>query len=186
MSQSTVDKTVTLTHGALGLMLLGALAIGLLSGGLAGGLLVAAGRARSGAAEAGLSVHPERAWLGVTYVALTPAVAERYGLKAQAGALVVAVAAGSPAERGGIAEGDVITSIDQRSTTESAGSGDAIVDVVRSRKPGDMLAITIQREGSEQSLEIVLGRQPQMRAPQESQSFMQRLYEYMMRRLGQQ
>jgi S1-C subfamily serine protease len=186
MTESTARKTITLGHGAFALVLLGALVIGLVSGALAGGYVVAAARARAGSPDSAASRPPERAWLGMTYVLLTPAVAQRYNTTVQSGALVVAVTPGSPAEHGGLLEGDIITAMDQRSVGGNAGAGDAIMDAIRGKKSGDKLQVIILRNGSEQSLDIVLGRLPQWSAPSQTRSPLQRLYDYMMRRFGAQ
>jgi S1-C subfamily serine protease len=49
-----------------------------------------------------------RGWLGVGLQPLTDEVAKQLGVKVRAGAVVTTVASGSPADRAGIEEGDVI------------------------------------------------------------------------------
>lgn len=53
----------------------------------------------------------QHAYLGVQGVSLDPVVAERYGLDAAEGAVVVAVEPGGPADVGGLRPGDLVTAI---------------------------------------------------------------------------
>jgi|GEM_PF-2922088 len=49
---------------------------------------------------------------GITYLPLSPTLAERYGLETASGALVTEVTSGGPGDRAGIVEGDIILSVD--------------------------------------------------------------------------
>src|SRR6266702_708703 len=53
----------------------------------------------------------KRPWLGARLQSVTPEIAENLGLKRPTGALVASLTAGSPAARGGLKTGDLITSI---------------------------------------------------------------------------
>src|SRR5207248_1531081 len=53
--------------------------------------------------------HVVRGWLGVSIQALTPDLAKTFGSTDATGALVSSVADGSPAQRAGLKQGDVIT-----------------------------------------------------------------------------
>ena len=69
------------------------------------------------------------------------------------GALIIGVESGSPADKAGVQQGDVIvrigsTNIDD-STTLSAR--------VREASPGDVVKLTIERNGSEKTLSVTLG-----------------------------
>jgi putative serine protease PepD len=70
------------------------------------------------------------------------------------GAIVVSVNPGGPADQAGVKAGDVITSIDGVSVTDSASLGKAI----RSHKPGQAVQITVNRNGSDQTLTPTLGK----------------------------
>jgi putative serine protease PepD len=70
------------------------------------------------------------------------------------GAVVVSVNPGGPADQAGVKAGDVITSIDGVSVTDSASLGKAI----RSHEPGEAVQITVDRDGSSQTLTPTLGK----------------------------
>jgi putative serine protease PepD len=63
-----------------------------------------------------------------------------------AGALVISVNPGGPADKAGIRQGDVVTKIDDRRIPDS----DALVAAVRSHKPGDTVTMTLSSGGSKQ------------------------------------
>jgi S1-C subfamily serine protease len=54
----------------------------------------------------------KRPWLGARLQAVTAEIAESLGIKRPTGALVASLSAGSPAARGGLKTGDLITAID--------------------------------------------------------------------------
>jgi Do/DeqQ family serine protease len=95
----------------------------------------------------------KRPWLGARLQAVTPEIAESLGLKRPTGALVASLTAASPAARGGLRTGDLITTIDgqevedpnafdYRFATKSLG-GNAKVGVIRS---GKETAVTVALE----------------------------------------
>ncbi len=49
-----------------------------------------------------------RAWLGVSFTGITPAIISRYNLSVTEGLLLATVQAGSPADKAGLKVGDVI------------------------------------------------------------------------------
>jgi len=63
--------------------------------------------------------HVTRGWLGVSIQEMTPELAKSFGLKEKKGALVAEVVSGSPAEKAGIEQGDVIIEFDGKEITES-------------------------------------------------------------------
>ncbi|MGW0925703.1 S1C family serine protease [Streptomyces sp. NPDC002755] len=63
------------------------------------------------------------------------------------------VTAGGPADRAGVRAGDVITEIDGR----RVHSGEELIVKTRAHRPGDRLALTIERDGRERTLTLVLG-----------------------------
>jgi len=63
--------------------------------------------------------HVTRGWLGVSIQEVTPGLAKSLGLKENKGALVAQVVKGSPAEKAGIEQGDVILEFDRKPVAES-------------------------------------------------------------------
>ncbi len=64
-----------------------------------------------------------------------------------------AVTPGGPAETAGVQEGDIITAVDG----EPVRSGDELIVKVRSHEPGDVVGLTINRDGEEIALDVTLG-----------------------------
>jgi putative serine protease PepD len=69
------------------------------------------------------------------------------------GALVAGVEDGSGADGAGLADGDVITKIDDRVVTD----GTSLVAAARSYRPGDTVTLTYVRDGDTQTVEVTLG-----------------------------
>ncbi len=63
--------------------------------------------------------HVTRGWLGVSIQEVTPALAKSFDLKEKKGALVAQVVSGSPAEKAGIEQGDVIVEFDGKEVADS-------------------------------------------------------------------
>jgi C-terminal processing protease CtpA/Prc len=93
-----------------------------------------------------------RAWLGVYTQELTDDLRNALGVQAN-GVLVSQVVKGSPAERGGLVKGDVIVTVNDRAVT----SPDAFTETIRARKPGDVLAIRVLRDGERRTMSVTLG-----------------------------
>ena len=69
------------------------------------------------------------------------------------GAVIVEVEPDSPAADADLRRGDVITSVDGEPLDGMAD----LVAAIRSRQPGDSLALTIVRDDEEQTVEVTLG-----------------------------
>ncbi len=69
------------------------------------------------------------------------------------GALIADVNAGSAAARGGLQVGDVITKVDGTSIAD----GTSLSAVIRSHQPGDKVAITYTRNGTQHQTTVTLG-----------------------------
>lgn len=96
-----------------------------------------------------------RAYMGVTYLSVTPAVAKEYKLTVNDGAYVFAssgsaVAAGSPAAKAGIKDGDVITKIND----DVVGKQGSLSSIIGQYKPGDTVTVTFIRDGKEQTTQM--------------------------------
>jgi len=84
-----------------------------------------------------------RPQLGVSVADVTADDAEYYGLDRVAGALVRTVTPQGPAERAGLAVGDVIVGIDSTRVTDAT----QLITMLAQRDPGDRVTLTFRREG---------------------------------------
>lgn len=69
------------------------------------------------------------------------------------GARVEEVMADTPAERGGLEEGDVIVAVDGERVTD----GIALIVSIRTHQPGEKIEFTVRREGDEITINVTLG-----------------------------
>ena len=97
-----------------------------------------------------------RPWIGVTYIAIDPALAAEQDLPVDYGALIAGVEEGQPAAEAGIQEGDVITRVGDTAIADAT----ALTAAIRAQSPGDRLEVTFTRDGDEQTVEVTLGELP--------------------------
>lgn len=91
--------------------------------------------------------------LGIRGADLTASVVAEYGIEVSRGVLVSDVEQGGPADRAGIAPGDVIV----EAAGKSLQSMEELVAVIRSREPGDPLELTVVRNGEHRPITVKLG-----------------------------
>lgn len=96
-----------------------------------------------------------RARLGVEYGAAPEALVRALDLPRGA-ATVGRVVAGSAADEAGLRQGDIITAIDGLELTNSL----QLSQLVGSKRPGDRVAFTINRDGDVQTVTVTLGAVP--------------------------
>lgn len=92
-------------------------------------------------------------WLGILGTSITEEIAQQYSLPLKAGTLVVQVMPDSPAEAGGLKEGDIIEDVDGQSVVGMP----ELQQEIKHRKPGDVLKMTVYRQEKKLKLEIRLG-----------------------------
>jgi serine protease Do len=100
--------------------------------------------------------HVTRGWIGVQIQSVTPEIAEAIGLKNAEGALVARLEPNSPAGKGGIEVGDVITSVNGEAVKESRDLGRRIAPIA----PGTSTKFGIYRNGQEKTITVTLGKFP--------------------------
>lgn len=104
----------------------------------------------------------EHAFLGVQMAEITPELKQdlkaREGLtlNADQGVLIVRVVPNSPAARAGIRPGDIVQSIDGRSITTPT----QVQDMVEKTTIGEILPLTVERNGKTQNLDVKVGVLP--------------------------
>jgi serine protease Do len=94
-----------------------------------------------------------RGRIGVTIQEVNQALAESFGMKKAAGALVSAVEKDSPAARGGIEPGDVVVKVNGREIEGSMDLSGYIADL----KPGSTATIEVWRKGAAHELTVTIG-----------------------------
>ncbi|HEX9262701.1 MAG TPA: trypsin-like peptidase domain-containing protein [Candidatus Bathyarchaeia archaeon] len=97
-----------------------------------------------------------RPWLGVIGLTITVEIARYYGLPVDRGVLVTRTAEGSPAEKAGMIEGDIILEIDNFETP----SIEDLVKEIHKRKPGDTVKVYAIRNRNEHFFELKLSVTP--------------------------
>ncbi len=109
--------------------------------------------------------HVVRGWLGVYIQDITPALAEKFGLKEdQKGVLVSKVFKNSPAEKGGLKAGDVITKFDGK----TVHTGHELALVVSQTKVGKKVEVEIIRDGKTLVKTVKVGKRNEKVAENEA------------------
>jgi serine protease Do len=97
-----------------------------------------------------------RGWLGVYIQNVNPQIAKAMNLKETSGALVGDVVPDSPADKAGMKSGDVITRFGDKPVTDAT----QLMNEVAELKPGTEVAVTVNRDGKQENLNVKLGEQP--------------------------
>ncbi|MBI3323017.1 MAG: Do family serine endopeptidase [Candidatus Omnitrophica bacterium] len=95
-------------------------------------------------------------WLGVTVQDVSEELAQHFGLSAKEGAIVARVVPGSPGERGGLKDGDVIVGFNGQPIRDTA----ALLQHVARSKVGEKVAVQVIREGREAKLTVEIAERP--------------------------
>jgi len=98
------------------------------------------------------SGHVSRGRIGVQIDQVTKEVAESIGLGKPQGALVRSVEVGSPAEKGGVEAGDIITKFEGKVVEKATD----LPRMVGGTKPGTRSALTVFRRGNHKELSVVI------------------------------
>ena len=93
-----------------------------------------------------------RSWLGVYIQPLDADAAKALEMNSRDGALVTQVVGESPAELGGVQEGDVIIRFDNKNITDPSN----LRNIVSLMPPGSKSDVVVFRNGSKKSLSVVL------------------------------
>jgi serine protease Do len=97
-----------------------------------------------------------RGWLGIAIQEITKDLAESFGMKNTNGALIAGVEKSSPAEKGGLEPGDVITKFDGKPIITSSD----LPRAVGAAKPGKKAAVEVLRKGAIRGLNVTVGESP--------------------------
>lgn len=98
----------------------------------------------------------ERPYLGVTHRIITERVAILNELPQ--GAYIEEIIAGSPAEKAGLLEGDIITNIEGTKISEQ---GKGLADIIATKKVGDQVRLNVWRDGETKEIIATLEAFPE-------------------------
>lgn len=94
----------------------------------------------------------QRGWLGVSITSVNRQLVDERSLEVNSGAYIQAFADQSSAKDAGLKEGDVVVKIDDTTIK----SNTALIEYIGTRRPGDKVNITVNRDGKELTIPVVL------------------------------
>jgi serine protease Do len=97
--------------------------------------------------------HVDRGRLGVTVQGMNQTLANSFGMKSPAGALVSSVEPGGPAAKAGLQPGDVITALNGVPVADST----SLPSQVASLSPGTSAKVTVWRDKSSKDMDVTIG-----------------------------
>jgi len=111
------------------------------------------------------------AWMGVSLQTLTSDLADMFDIKSQGGALVGEVSAGSPAAKAGIKGGSQTVTVQGEEFTiggdvivkadnTAIKTADDLIAYLGTKKPGDKVKLTVERDGKTQETTVTLTERP--------------------------
>jgi serine protease Do len=103
--------------------------------------------------------HVIRGWLGVSVQEVTPELAKSFGLKENKGALVAEVFKGTPAEKAGIEQGDIILGFNGKDVSDSK----ELPRMLASTPIGEKATIKLLRNGSISERTVKVGEMEEER-----------------------
>lgn len=102
----------------------------------------------------------QRGWLGVQIQPVTQDIADSLGLSEASGALVVSPQAGSPGDKAGIKQGDVVTAVNGEPVKDPRD----LARRIAAFPPGTQVDVSLWREGKATSVKVDLGTLPSEQA----------------------
>jgi serine protease Do len=94
----------------------------------------------------------QRGWLGVSITTVNRQLVDERDLEVTSGAFISAFADQSSAKEAGLREGDVVVKIDETPIRSNTG----LIEYIGTRRPGDKVNITVNRDGKELTFPVVL------------------------------
>lgn len=110
--------------------------------------------------------EPTHAQLGVSLSTINSAIAQRYGFSVDEGAYVAYVYPDTGAAAAGLQEGDIIVAFDGK----AVGSATDLMLDVRTKAIGDVVVLTIDRNGEMMDVEVTLGSDAQSLQEEEQEA----------------
>jgi len=103
--------------------------------------------------------HVVRGWIGVEPQDITPELAESFGLKRKSGTIIAGVLKGGPADKAGIKPGDILVAVEGKPVTDTTD----MLNVIAQLKPGNKARMTILRKSQESTLDVLIGKRPNLK-----------------------
>lgn len=103
-----------------------------------------------------------RGWIGVAVQDLTPELAESFKLGNTQGVLISEIVRGSPADKGGVKAGDILTSVAEKALTDSG----MMLETISALTPGKIVVLKLLRNQTEIVVQVKVGKRPRPK-PQE-------------------
>lgn len=100
-----------------------------------------------------------RGWLGIEAQALTPQLAESFGLSSTDGVLIAGVLRGGPADRAGLQPADIVLKLDGQPVRDSQ----TLLRLITAHKPGETLKIEGYRNGRIFQTDAIVAERPPVR-----------------------
>ncbi len=97
-----------------------------------------------------------RGWIGVEVQAITPELADSFGLPSSEGTLISGVMRSSPADRSGVRPGDVLLSVDGRKVNDPQ----AMLEAIAALPPGRQAGFELRRGKEKLDIKVEVGRRP--------------------------
>jgi len=120
------------------------------------GFAIPINTARAVAAQLIQSGHITRPYLGIGFQPISPDIASMYSLPVQWGAYITGVSSGSPAQKAGLQQGDIITAIGG----VSIDANHSYINILFTYKPGQQVTVDINRNGKAQQVQVTLSTSP--------------------------
>lgn len=97
-----------------------------------------------------------RGWLGIAFQPVDDTLAQAFKVKTKDGAMVANVTPGSPAEKGGLRNGDIIIEVAGKKLDEASD----LPTLVASLSPGKVAGFKVLRNGKSKTLKVKIGEMP--------------------------
>jgi 2-alkenal reductase len=120
------------------------------------GFAIPSNRARDIAAQILAHGSVQHPLIGITYRAIDSQLQASQNLSVDHGALVSKVTAGSPADKAGIKQGDIILALDG----QDIDIDNTLFSLLSKHIPGDKVKLTVLRAGKNSTVEVTLGQRP--------------------------
>jgi 2-alkenal reductase len=120
------------------------------------GFAIPSNRARDIALQILAHGSVEHPFIGITYRAIDSQLRASQSLGVDHGALVSKVTAGSPADKAGIKQGDIVLALNG----QDIDLDNTLFSLLRKHNPGDKVKLTVLRAGRTSTIDVTLGQRP--------------------------